>query len=211
MAYAVPANPSLTNNELSKIYDDNAQKLYKNFNYSLQQVQCDAPPEERYSLATNCTACERAYKEWLCAVTIPRCADFSENAHFLQVRNAGQKFLNGSSIPEDSPLRKFPPTNSSRNPLIDKEIKPGPYKEILTCRDVCHTLVKSCPASLQFSCPQGRQLDWSYGVRNESGIITCNYLGAAYYLSHAPSFYQSVWTTLAGLVSFWVALWGLGL
>ena len=210
VAYAVPSNPSLTVSELSKIYDNNAKNLYRNFSFSLQQVQCDAPPESQYSLAVNCTACERAYKEWLCAVTIPRCADFSDNAHFLHVRNAGQKFLNGSSIPPENHLRKLPATNSSRNPLIDEEIKPGPYKEILTCQDVCHTLVKNCPASLQFSCPQGKQLDWSYGVRNESGIITCNYLGAAYYLSHAPGFYQRTWGALIAVGGFWVAFWSLG-
>lgn len=193
--------------ELSKIYDSYAEKLYKNFVYSLQQVQCDAPPESRYSLAVNCTACERAYKQWLCAVTIPRCEDFSNNAPFLQVRNAAQKFLNGSSIPSDSPLRKLPASNNSRNPRIDTEIQPGPYKEVLTCQDVCHTLVKSCPASLEFSCPRGRQLDWSYGVRNESGLITCNYLGAAYYLSQAWNLYQSVWIALYGLSVFWSVFW----
>ncbi len=76
--------------------------------------------------------------------------------------------------------------NSSRNPLIDTNIKPGPYKEVLPCQDLCYTLVQSCPAALGFACPlQGRGLNWSYGVRDPKGDITCSYLGAAYFLNAA--------------------------
>lgn len=160
-----------------------------------------------YSLSVNCTACEHAYKQWLCAVTIPRCEDFSSTAPFLRARNAGQEFLNGSSLSPDSPLRNFPASNRSRNPLIDSKIKPGPYKEILTCQDVCHTLVKNCPALLGFSCPQGQQQNWSYGMRDDRGIITCNYLGAAYYLSTAWRLRDDLGAGLFGLGLFWV-LWG---
>jgi calcium channel MID1 len=76
-------------------------------------------------------------------------------------------------------------TNSSRNPLIDQTIEPGPYKEVLPCEDLCYDLVQSCPAILGFGCPiRGKGLELSYGKRsNDSGIITCSYLGAAYYLS----------------------------
>lgn len=185
MAYAVPSNPSINITNLGKIYDTYAADLYQNFAYSLQQIQCNASAESMYSLAVNCTSCEHAYKEWLCAVTIPRCADFSNNATYLQVRNAGQPFLNGSSIPPGSPLRSLPASNHSRNPLIDTRIQPGPYKEVLTCLDVCHTLVRTCPAALEFACPQGPRVNWSYGTRDQSGVITCNYLGAAYYLNAA--------------------------
>ena len=160
-----------------------------------------------FSLAVNCTDCEHAYKQWLCGVTIPRCADFSSNDTFLQVRNAGQPFLNGSSIPPNSSLRTIPATNSSRNPLIDAQIRPGPYKEILPCQDVCYSLVKSCPSALQFSCPQGRQLNWSYGVRDDSGIITCSYLGAAYYLNDGWSLSARLGSAVYVLGLFWGFFW----
>jgi hypothetical protein len=76
-------------------------------------------------------------------------------------------------------------TNASRNPLIDSQIMPGPYKEILPCQDICYTLVKSCPSTFGFGCPRGEWLNASYGYRNGDGDITCSYLGAAYYLSGA--------------------------
>ncbi|KAG9548421.1 putative protein with signal peptide, partial [Aureobasidium melanogenum] len=39
-----------------------------------------------------------AYKQWLCAVTMPRCEDFSSPLPWLQPRNMGQKPINSSSI-----------------------------------------------------------------------------------------------------------------
>jgi len=76
-------------------------------------------------------------------------------------------------------------TNSSRNPLIDQTIQPGPYKEVLPCEDLCYDIVQSCPAIFGFGCPiSGKGMELSYGRRsNDSGIITCSYVGAAYYLS----------------------------
>ncbi|OOQ87606.1 calcium channel subunit Mid1 [Penicillium brasilianum] len=184
VAYAVPANPKRKNvSELRTIYDTYASDYYKNFNYSLQQIQCSTEPESMYSLAVGCDDCATAYKQWLCSVSIPRCEDFTKTASYLQVRNAGQNFINGSSLPADSVYRQSAVTNSSRNALIDSQIQPGPYKEILPCQDICYSLVKSCPSKLGFGCPTGEWLNASYGYRNGDGDITCSYLGAAYYLN----------------------------
>lgn len=198
VAYAVPTNPdkfSPTTGlpELAALYDSHAARMYQYFNYSLQQVPCNATASAQYSLARNCDDCARAYKQWLCAVTIPRCADFSATDPWLMARNLGQPFVNGSVVtaPQfhvDQSLLTSVASNSSRNPLIDTDIEPGPYKEVLPCTDLCYDLVQSCPASLGFACPlAGAGLELSYGTRsNNSGVITCSYLGAAYYLSGAP-------------------------
>lgn len=183
VAYAVPSNPKLSVDKLRTIYDDYAAALYQNFTYSLQQIQCKTNEESMFSLAVSCQDCADAYKQWLCGVTIPRCADYSSNADYLAVRNAGQAFINGSSLPDDSPYRQSVASNTSRNAIIDKQIMPGPYKEILPCQDICHTLVQSCPSALGFGCPEGAWMNSSYGYRNSDGIITCSYLGAVYYLS----------------------------
>ncbi|CAG8034386.1 unnamed protein product [Penicillium salamii] len=197
VAYAVPSNPNLSVDKLRTIYDSHASKYYKNFNYSLQQVQCKTDEESMFSLAVTCEDCENAYKQWLCGVTIPRCADYSATDSFLAVRNAGQYFINGSSLPSDSPYRKSTATNNSRNAIIDELIKPGPYKEILPCQDICHTLVKNCPTKLGFSCPEGRWLNASYGYRNSGGDITCSFMGAAYDLSLGVQ---------VGIGAWWVVL-----
>ncbi|PYH86612.1 putative cora family metal ion transporter [Aspergillus uvarum CBS 121591] len=208
VAYAVPSNSSAQTSTLRTFYDDNAESLYQNFNYSLQQVQCNASSETMFSLAVSCDSCAEAYKQWLCAVTIPRCQDFSSTDSFLQVRNAGQAFLNGTSIANSSLLTN-PATNRSRNSLIDTDIKPGPYKEILPCQDVCHSLVRNCPSALGFSCPVGQWLNSSYGVRDSNGDITCSYLGAAYYLNMAAGLRHNVWNAFFVLTALWTALWAL--
>ncbi|KAK1148254.1 hypothetical protein N8T08_010063 [Aspergillus melleus] len=208
---AVPSNPSLKAAELGSIYDDYAAAMYKNFSYSLDQIQCDASDETRFSLAVGCDDCARAYKQWLCAVTIPRCSDFSSSEKFLRTRNAGQKFLNGTSLDDQDPLRRSPVTNQSRNSLIDSDIKPGPYKEVLPCQDVCYNLVKSCPAALGFSCPDGKWLNASYGMRSDNASITsCNYPGVEAWRSGAPDPHRSLWMTLQTLAIVWVPFWVLG-
>lgn len=189
------------------MYDNYAQTLNKNFTYSLQQIQCQAPNESMFSLSVDCDNCTASYKEWLCSMVIPRCEDYSSNHAFLQPRNAGQNFFNGTSLAENHPDRIFPPSNQSRSSMIDEEIKPGPYKEVLPCLDVCHNLVRSCPSKLGFSCPEGDRLNISYGRRSENGYVTCNYMGAAYYLNAARDIRERLWFVLYSLAVFWVVSW----
>lgn len=207
VAYAVPSNPKLSVSALRDIYDDNARSYYQNFSYSLQQIQCNASQESMFSLTVGCSDCADAYKQWLCSVSIPRCADFSSNDTYLMVRNAGQDFINGSSLPENNIYRQSAVTNVSRNTLIDTKIKPGPYKEILPCLDVCHSLVKSCPMSLGFGCPTGQWLNASYGYRDPNGDITCSYLGAAYYLNIGAR--MGIWGSIYMLFGMWGVWWAL--
>ncbi|KAI9818472.1 MAG: stretch-activated cation channel mid1 [Pycnora praestabilis] len=195
VAYAVPSNPKTYPNvtSLTNFYDSNAQTYYKNFSYSLQQIACDTTSSAQYSLVRNCSQCDQAYQQWLCAVTIPRCEDFSSTNAFLQPRNIAHSFINGTNLSSTNPDNNSSNMNAfyanrSRNGLIDSMIQPGPYKEILPCRDLCYSLVQSCPAALGFACPLvGHGLNRSYGigdgVRDAFGDITCSYPGVAYYLS----------------------------
>ncbi|KAL4974315.1 stretch-activated Ca2+-permeable channel component-domain-containing protein [Aspergillus desertorum] len=166
VAYSVPSNPSMSMSEIRTKYDNYAANLYKKFNYSLQQIQCNTSNETIYSMAVGCDDCAAAYKSWLCAVTIPRCDDYSStsNRTAVMVRNAAQPFPNGTEITNQT-LRDSPVTNRPRNSgLIDKEINPGPYKEVLPNISFCHDLVRSCPMSLGFSCPSGKYLAYSYDI-----------------------------------------------
>ena len=229
VAYAVPSTPDFVSNhsKLQSFYDDYTLKYYQNFNYSLQQIPCDTTADAQYSLVKTCDDCAKAYKEWLCAVSIPRCEDFSNTASHLQIRNVGQNFTNGTRLPDDFLHRHYEPmsgaptlegsiaysqtyissfaTNSSRNQRIDREIAPGPYKEVLPCEDLCYSLVQSCPAALGFGCPYpGRGLEAGYGTRrgNGNGTLTCSYLGAYVYTGGAGLLLPAnLWVyLLAGLV-----------
>ncbi|KAL4753818.1 hypothetical protein BDW72DRAFT_190777 [Aspergillus terricola var. indicus] len=180
VAHSVPSNPSMNMSEIRAKYDNYAANLYRNFNYSLQQIQCNTSNETIYSMAVGCDDCAAAYKSWLCAVTIPRCDDFSStsNRTAVMVRNAAQPFPNGTEI-KNQTLRDSPITNRPRNSgLIDKEINPGPYKEVLPNVGFCHNLVRSCPMSLGFSCPSGKYLTYSYDTSAASSLRVSNPLWA---------------------------------
>ena len=213
-AYAVPSNT--TNAEdlpnLRAFYDSYAASMNKNFEKSLAQIPCNTTDSARYSLAANCSSCQEAYKKWLCAVTIPRCEDFSSTASYLQPRAVNQSFIEeayGQKFFKDPALKVNSASIGSRNPRIDQVILPGPYKEILPCEDLCYSLVRNCPAALGFSCPlENHGLNYSYGKPNVTGgsELSCNYPGkypgAASPLRSLTSFA----VTIAGLVSLWTWL-----
>ncbi|OBT66015.1 hypothetical protein VE03_03236 [Pseudogymnoascus sp. 23342-1-I1] len=196
VAYAVPGNPTTfpTLPSLAAFYDNAAKSAYDNFAKALQQIPCEIPSTGQYSLVRTCSDCAAAYKAWLCSVTIPRCQDYSSADPWLQPRNVVQMYPNASALSDTafvSASQEILYLNSSRNPAIDEVVRPGPYKEILPCLDMCYNLVQSCPAAMGFECPgmdgggggassYGRRPD---GSKSEEGQITCNYPGAAYHLS----------------------------
>ena len=202
--YAVPSHPNISNTQLGQLYDNFTRSMYGNFSYSMQQIPCNTSSDSRYSLAVTCENCTAAYKEWLCAVTMPRCKDYSSTTPYLQARNVAQDFVNGtkaSSITADPSFNQssqlIMALNSSRNPWIDVTIRPGPYKELLPCEGLCNSLVQSCPSALGFACPfAGKGLRQSYGQPSMDGDSpTCNLPGAIWGISWAPSLQPSLVTT----------------
>ena len=196
VAYAVPSNDTkLNHTELTLLYDNDARNKYQNFRKSLQQIPCNTTSSAQYSLARNCSDCDNAYRAWLCAVTIPRCEDFSSNASYLMPRLISKTFTNGSTAlglneaPYTADNKSALYMNSSRNPMIDESIMPGPYKEMLPCTDLCYEIVRSCPANLGFACPlKNHGLNQAYG---EDGA--CSYPGAPFQLSLATGLRVSLW------------------
>ena len=192
--YAVPANPInssfATMAELAGFYDNYTSQNFNYFAYSLEQIPCNTTAEAQYSLATNCSNCYDAYKQWLCAVTIPRCMDFSSTEPYLQARNVNQSFIDGSPFPVGDPTfseanKSIMYLNSSRVPRIDQIIQPGPYKELLPCIGLCYGLVQNCPAALGFACPlAGKGQNYSYGYVTDNSL-TCNIPGAIWGVSEA--------------------------
>ena len=178
VAYAAPANPqtSNTNELLAQKYDNFASSLYQNFTFSLQQIPCNTTSSAQYSLARNCNDCDKAYRTWLCSVTIPRCEDFSNNSPYLLPRavNESYAYVTVNKTFNATAASSNVNYKSSRNPMIDNDIRPGPYKEMLPCKDICYDLVRSCPAALQFACPlEGHGLNYSYGSPSKD-VVSCN-------------------------------------
>lgn len=191
--YAAPGNDDKFNNTaLAQAYDAYAREMYSSFEKVLMQMPCEAPADSRYSLARGCDQCKEAYKRWLCTVSIPRCEAIVSNNTAGIPRNVGLPFPNGTKLPDDvqRELGLKPYNNASRNAFIDREIQPGPYKEILPCDDVCYQVVQSCPAAMNFGCPQPHMPSFnvSYGRRDEGGAFTCNSPGEARSQISAASF-----------------------
>jgi calcium channel MID1 len=188
--------------------------MYKNFEYSLQQIACETTNSAQYSLVRTCDDCAAAYKQWLCSVTIPRCTDFSSTLSWLQERNIGQAYPNGTQLDPATlaSAQNILYLNSSRNPNIDSVVQPGPYKEVLPCTDLCSSIVQSCPSAMGFGCPQrgGIGYNTSYGDRpddsaEQDGQITCNYPGAAYFLSAGHELRPGI-ATLAVMVAVCISM-----
>jgi calcium channel MID1 len=188
VAYAVPSSPDFSGDDarLKKLYDEQAEKYYKNFTRSLAQVACDTESTAQYSLARTCKHCETDYKNWLCSVLIPRCEDWNAKGEWLQERNInallpdGTMTYNGniSDAFKEEKRDRFAYKNS-RNPMIDKDIRPGPYKEMKPCEDLCFDIVRSCPAQLGFSCPNSPAREMGYGKRDpKQEELRCNFPGA---------------------------------
>ncbi|KAK3846902.1 MAG: stretch-activated Ca2+-permeable channel component-domain-containing protein [Linnemannia gamsii] len=192
VAYAVPITPqstlpggtnSTTRLDIKNFYDNFTSNLMDNFNRVLEQYDCS---RSQYSLIRNCTDCSRAYRRWLCSISIPRCTDVGD---ILDGRNVGY-----APAPEPNPDTVENPylidrtsgavvvarsTNTSRgaiaqlsqNPLMD----PGPYGEVLPCIDLCFDVVQSCPNFLGFDCPV-KNMGGNYAKMNDHGF-RCNGLG----------------------------------
>jgi calcium channel MID1 len=160
VAYAVPAAAAVVTDSVKQIYDSLANRTYTNFTQNLRQISCNVTGNSAsYSLVRNCDDCSAAYKDWICAVTIPRCTDISASSGV-------DRFVNGS--------------RNVFTKQVTQTLQAGSYKEVLPCIDLCYKVVQSCPAVLQFGCPLKKTLSNSYGERLPNGSvingteITCN-------------------------------------
>ncbi|KAL6707125.1 hypothetical protein ACN47E_004877 [Coniothyrium glycines] len=188
VAYAVPSSSNFKGNDtgLGKLYDDQAKQYFQNFTKSLAQVACDTASEAQYSLARTCKDCETDYKRWLCSVLIPRCEDWTSDDPWLRPRRINELLPNGTLPYNGDVSAEFNATfrdrfafKQSRNAMIDEIIQPGPYKEMLPCEDLCFDIVRSCPASLGFACPNYPARALGYGKKDPKGnTLTCSYPGA---------------------------------
>lgn len=160
VAYSVPKSTSANINDaddLALIYDTYAQNLYTNFSFALQQVACDAEDDARYSPIVTCEDCAESYKEWLCGVTIPRCATTNRTGYiYRDIGDSRNDFLNHQIVP------------------------PEPYYEVLPCIGMCHSIVRDCPPVFGFQCPTtNATILQSYAFYDGSqNYTTCNYMGS---------------------------------
>ncbi|KAK6457085.1 integral plasma membrane protein [Scheffersomyces xylosifermentans] len=155
IAYSVPASSKATKEEIMSLYDNRARDLYVNFTKALQQIPCDTLENAVFSPMKTCKDCADSYKDWLCAVTIPRCS--TRNITGYKERAPG----------------------NSRNDYINEVIQPDlTYFEVMPCVNVCEAIVRDCPADFGFMCPiKNESISLSYFWDNGGDWPTCNYVG----------------------------------
>lgn len=149
VAYAAP---NIQVDDVSSYYDNFSRLIFQNFSNVLDQVPCDIELDALYSPLKTCEDCRRSYRDWLCAVTIPRCTTNKQSMY------------------------EFRNINDSRLLFIYNYL---PYYEILPCYNQCEAIVRDCPAQLGFSCPNnGTTLNndyyWDTG---STDYMLCNFVG----------------------------------
>lgn len=165
-AYSVPSSEFTNGNksDLAIEYDNIASALYSNFSKALQLVPCDADLDARYSPIRTCDDCATSYRDWICAVSIPRCSTTESSSYIYRSKT------------------------DNRNSYVNKFIKPTEdYYEVLPCIDMCYAIVRDCPSVFNFKCPDQESepelLFQSYNIfKQSSPFITCNFIGNASYL-----------------------------
>ncbi|KAG0303066.1 stretch-activated cation channel mid1 [Dissophora globulifera] len=208
VAYAVPITPQSTlpggagagsgaanstvHQDIKQFYDDFTSNLMDNFRKVLEQYDCS---KSQYSLVRNCTDCERAYRRWLCSVSIPRCTDVED---ITDPNNIG--YVLPAAIPDPNanpylndrttgPVVVGRNTNTSRGPIAQLSqnplMNPGDYGEVLPCIDLCYDVVQGCPNFLGFNCPV-KNFAGNYARMNAQGF-QCNGLGVVPVPSAAAS------------------------
>ncbi|KAG0023857.1 stretch-activated cation channel mid1 [Podila clonocystis] len=222
VAYAVPITPlstlpgggearfnSTVHQDVKAFYDDFASNLMDNFGRVLAQYDCT---RSQYSLIRNCTDCTRAYRRWLCSVSIPRCTDMED---ITDPNNVGytppppptdpnhtqnpyliDRTTGPVIVARDTSTSRGAIAQLSQNPLMN----PGPYGEVLPCIDLCYDVVQSCPNFLEFNCPV-KNMAGNYAHMNPTGY-QCNGLGVV----PVPSSGTRLGRSWLGLVAMFVAV-----
>jgi hypothetical protein len=160
VAYSVPLPSSVVGNngsmnavsfeEIKSTYDGIAQARYNNFSSALSRFDCE---RWKYSLVANCSECDKAYKDWVCTLSIPRCLSHPDSNPLIDSGNLLQR--DGGQGNATTALHRLP-TN------ISQDI--GTYTEVLPCQDLCWALPQSCPAFFKFYCPLENVLSNGYGT-----------------------------------------------
>lgn len=123
-----------------------------NFTASLRTFPCG---REIYSIIQSCASCERAYRNWLCSVLIPRCGEVDpslEPPAALVARSVGSENTTSTFARLDQTVF------STGDAVTD-------YMELLPCLETCHGVDRACPPNIGWTCPRkGLNAEKSYGV-----------------------------------------------
>lgn len=129
-----------------------------NFTTTLLTFACG---RDWYSPLQSCADCQRAYRTWLCAVSLPRCGEESNGTTSTSTTQSpttdtGAQVVFPAVLPQ-------PKGQIARNNMLPNTS--GDWVELLPCLETCNAADRACPNFLGFMCPVPRfNAASSYGV-----------------------------------------------
>ncbi|CDR48297.1 RHTO0S17e00650g1_1 [Rhodotorula toruloides] len=203
VAYSVPAPASLDTPSLISFFNSSISAFLANFTRTMTTFPCGSDEMGRYSVVSTCQDCINAYRDYICAMTMPRCTDAPSNATLNDTTLAAGDSLPSYAIPaqyETSLIRTDPfasrtplfgpsnlsttfPTlfNSTYRPTRSNLLaqSPFPYTETPPCLDICYLVEARCPPFLGWTCPKnsdGSPSDLHKRAADRWGNVYCNAL-----------------------------------
>lgn len=159
VAYSIPVSPDVSTGRALSIINQTVWPNFANFSATLDTFPCGDKSFGEYSALQTCDMCRNAYRDWLCAVTMPRCTDSLPVVNNETSAAYPNPFdLVGVETPLNTDLLPYiiNRKNDSRQAYIDAEngLDAGSYGEILPCIYTCYAVASSCPQPLiQWYCP----------------------------------------------------------
>mgnify|MGYP001571910435 FL=1 len=159
VAYAVPAPVGIPTSSLLAFYNATLAPSLANFQRSLSLFPCNDIAMGPYSYVSTCDDCLESYTTWLCATTLPRCADPPSNTTLVLNETTDASWTLPSSYqqllfredPSASRTPSFAPANLTS--IFPNGTTPFPYAEVPPCLDVCNVVGARCPPMFSWGCP----------------------------------------------------------
>ncbi|EPQ53149.1 hypothetical protein GLOTRDRAFT_117225 [Gloeophyllum trabeum ATCC 11539] len=129
-----------------------------NFSTMLTTIACG---RDIYSPIQTCADCQREYRNWLCAISFPRCSEESPPSSSSTTSVASQE------TGAQKPLSALVPVASNLPPRSNPAMPNATtgYDMLLPCLETCTAVDRACPYFLGFKCPLPQfNANVSYGV-----------------------------------------------
>ncbi|PWN48157.1 hypothetical protein IE53DRAFT_334217 [Violaceomyces palustris] len=168
VAYSIPVNPSISTERALSVIQETINPSFSNFSEMIDTFPCGDAYFGMYSYVQTCQACKESYRNWLCAVTMPRCTDPVESDDQSRASQNGSELTGAPSGPNTKllPYIVNRSNNTSRQPYIDQDLQAGTYGELLPCIYNCYFVSRTCPPTIQWACPE-----WDVTAQRDYGTF----------------------------------------
>ena len=176
----------LTAADMPSDWAENLLSNMANLTVMLTTMACG---RDMYSPLVTCADCAAAYRNWLCAVSLPRCAEYTAPS--------SSSLAAASSTATIEPALSVMNASSPRNQSLP--VFTDSYTVVLPCIEVCNAADRACPPFLGFRCPLPQYTaSQSYGVgfidTGEKGVVGGGLTGAG------TDRWGNVWCNAPGVV-----------